>query len=54
MADVQDGILKELKRQADEQSNLVTFVNGEYQDFLKKNGFKRNNTHKTEKNEAVA
>jgi len=41
MANVQDGILKELKRQADEQSHLVKFVNGEYQDFLVRNGFKK-------------
>ena len=31
----------ELKRIADEQANIVTFVNGEYQDFLAKNGFKK-------------
>ena len=41
MAEVQDGILQELKRQADEQSHLVAFVNGEYQDFLARNGFKK-------------
>lgn len=32
---------EELKRLADEQGHIVTFVNGEYQDFLKKNGFKK-------------
>lgn len=32
----------ELSRMADEQGHLVTFVNGEYQDFLRKNGFKKN------------
>lgn len=31
----------EIKRLADEQGHIVTFVNGEYQDFLRKNGFKR-------------
>ena len=31
----------EQKRQADEQSHIVAFVNGEYQDFLAKNGFKK-------------
>lgn len=31
----------ELSRMADEQEHLVTFVNGEYQDFLRKNGFKK-------------
>lgn len=31
----------ELSRMADEQGHLVTFVNGEYQDFLRKNGFKK-------------
>lgn len=31
----------ELSRLADEQGHLVTFVNGEYQDFLRKNGFKK-------------
>ena len=31
----------ELKRLADEQGNIVMFVNGEYQDFLRKNGFKK-------------
>lgn len=32
---------EELKRLADEQSHIVQFVNGEYQDFLAKNGFKK-------------
>lgn len=41
MAKVQDNILQEQKRQADEQSHLVKFVNGEYQDFLVRNGFKK-------------
>ena len=41
MTEIQDGILKELKRQADEQGHLVKFVNGEYQDFLVRNGFKK-------------
>jgi methyl-accepting chemotaxis protein len=41
MAEVQDGIMKELKRQADEMAHLVKFGNGEYQDFLERNGFKR-------------
>jgi hypothetical protein len=41
MARVQDNILHEQKRQADEQSHLVKFVNGEYQDFLVRNGFKK-------------
>ena len=36
----------ELTRIADEQAHIVTFVNGEYQDFLAKNGFKK----KTKKN----
>ena len=31
---------EELKRLADEQGHIVQFVNGEYQDFLRKNGFK--------------
>lgn len=31
----------ELKRLADEQAHIVQFVNGEYQDFLRKNGFKK-------------
>lgn len=41
MAKVQNVILQEQKRQADEQSHLVKFVNGEYQDFLIRNGFKK-------------
>ena len=41
MAKVQYNILQEQKRQADEQSHLVKFVNGEYQDFLVRNGFKK-------------
>lgn len=41
MARVQDNILQEQRRQADEQSHLVKFVNGEYQDFLVRNGFKK-------------
>lgn len=31
----------EQARQAEEQAHIVTFVNGEYQDFLAKNGFKK-------------
>lgn len=37
----QESFAAELKRLADEQGHLVIFVNGEYQDFLRKNGFKR-------------
>ena len=32
---------EELRRIADEQEHIVTYVNGEYQDFLAKNGFKK-------------
>ena len=41
MAEVQSTMFKEQKRMADEQSHLVMFVNGEYQDFLRRNGFKK-------------
>lgn len=41
IAEVQSTMLEEQKRMADEQSHLVMFVNGEYQDFLRRNGFKK-------------
>lgn len=40
-ADEQKRQGEELRRIADEQAHIVTFVNGEYQDFLAKNGFKK-------------
>lgn len=41
LANEQRNIVEEQKRFADEQSHLVKFVNGEYQDFLRRNGFKK-------------
>ena len=41
LAEEQKKIVEEQKRMADEQGHLVAFVNGEYQDYLRKNGFKK-------------
>lgn len=41
LADEQKRQANEILRLADEQSHLVKFVNGEYQEFLRKNGFQK-------------